>query len=110
MNDTGRLTVPAEARRALGLEGETEFEVEADLSHDALILRPVVTLLREDAWAYTPEHRATLRRARADARAGDVVRLTEAELLAIAEKRAPVPTRKHTARVGQAAKKRPSRR
>lgn len=77
MSKNGRLTVPAEARSALGLEDETEFEVEVDTTEDALILRPIVMLRREDAWAYTPEHRALLRQAHEDSRAGRVRQLTE---------------------------------
>lgn len=77
MNKSGRLTVPAEARSALGLDEETEFEVEVDAESDALILRPVVVLRREDAWAYTPEHRELLRRAHEDSREGRVQHVTE---------------------------------
>lgn len=109
MNEAGRLTLPAGTRRALGLEGEAEFDVEVDSAHDALILRPVVTLRREDAWAYTPEHRALLARAHEDAREGRVARLTEAELVAVAEGR-PTYARKRKTGKTAAAKKSPKRR
>lgn len=39
MNPTGRLTLPADVRRALGLSGETFFEVH--LEDNAIVLRPV---------------------------------------------------------------------
>ncbi|HXM58541.1 MAG TPA: AbrB/MazE/SpoVT family DNA-binding domain-containing protein [Candidatus Dormibacteraeota bacterium] len=39
MNPTGRLTLPADARRALGLRGETFFEVH--LEANAIVLKPV---------------------------------------------------------------------
>jgi bifunctional DNA-binding transcriptional regulator/antitoxin component of YhaV-PrlF toxin-antitoxin module len=39
MNPTGRLTLPADARRALGLRGEAFFEVH--LEANAIILKPV---------------------------------------------------------------------
>lgn len=80
MTATGRLTLPAEARRRLGLEGETELEIEVDESQDAIILRPAVVLRREDAWAYTPEHRDLLARAHRDSREGRVRKVTEREL------------------------------
>jgi AbrB family looped-hinge helix DNA binding protein len=80
VSDTGRVTLPAEARRRLGLRGETEMEIEVDVEHDAIILRPAVTLRREDAWAYTPEHRELLASAHADSREGRVRLLTEDEL------------------------------
>lgn len=85
MSKTGRLTLPAEARRELGLDAETEFEVEVDEERDALILRPVVMLRREDAWAYTPEHRELLRKAHGDSREGRVRVLSEQELLDLVE-------------------------
>ena len=85
MSDSGRLTVPADARRELGIEGEAEFELEVDREQDALILRPAVVLRREDAWAYTPEHRELLRRAHEDSRAGRVREVTEDELSALGD-------------------------
>lgn len=80
MSATGRLTLPAEARQALGLDGEAEFEVEVNGEDDAVILRPAALLRREDAWAYTPEHRQLLERAHDDSEAGRVRSLSEAEL------------------------------
>ncbi len=85
MSKDGRLTVPAEARRALGIEGEAEFEIEVDPTQDALTLRPVVVLRREDAWAYTPEHRQLLARAHRDSREGRVRQMTEEELKRLGE-------------------------
>jgi AbrB family looped-hinge helix DNA binding protein len=83
MNAAGRITLPASARRRLGLTGEAQFEVE--VSGDRIILRPAVVLPREDAWAYTPEHRGLLQRAHEDSRAGRVRRLDESELEALVE-------------------------
>ncbi|MEX2458908.1 MAG: AbrB/MazE/SpoVT family DNA-binding domain-containing protein [Actinomycetota bacterium] len=74
------MTLPAEIRREMGLEEEGEFEVDFDASQDALVLRPAVVLRREDAWAYTPEHRDLLARAHRDSREGRVRRMTEADL------------------------------
>lgn len=85
MNRAGRLTLPAETRRRLRIEAETEFEVEVNEAEDAIILRPAIVLRREDAWAYTPEHRALLARARQDSREGRVRQMTEDELARLAE-------------------------
>jgi bifunctional DNA-binding transcriptional regulator/antitoxin component of YhaV-PrlF toxin-antitoxin module len=85
MSRDGRLTLPAEARRLLQLHGETEFEIEVDESTDAIILRPAIVLRREDAWAYTPEHRELLRRAHRDSREGHVRQLAEEELAQLGE-------------------------
>ena len=83
MNAQGRLTVPAEARRELGLGGEAHFE--AEVRDGELLLRPAVLVPREDSWAYTPEHRALLARAREDAACGRTRRLSEAELHDLAD-------------------------
>lgn len=80
MNRTGRITLPTSLRKLLRLEGEAEFEVEQLDGEDALILRPVITIRRDDAWAYTPEHMERLRKAHEDSRAGRVKRLSEEEL------------------------------
>lgn len=45
MNSTGRVTLPAEARRALGLEGESFFEVAVEA--DRIVLRPVAIVPRD---------------------------------------------------------------
>jgi bifunctional DNA-binding transcriptional regulator/antitoxin component of YhaV-PrlF toxin-antitoxin module len=82
MNSQGRLTVPAEARRELGLGGEAHFE--AEIRDGELRLRPAVLVPREDVWAYTPEHRALLARARADAAHRRTRELGERELLELA--------------------------
>jgi bifunctional DNA-binding transcriptional regulator/antitoxin component of YhaV-PrlF toxin-antitoxin module len=84
MSPNGRLTLPADARRALGLEGEAELEIHVDTALDELVRRPVVILRREDAWAYTPEHRVLLTRAHADSAEGRVHALSEDELAAVA--------------------------
>jgi AbrB family looped-hinge helix DNA binding protein len=64
----GRVTLPAEIRRQLGLEEGARLEVE--IRDGVLQLRPVVVIPRDDAWAYTAEHRALLARALDDIRQG----------------------------------------
>jgi bifunctional DNA-binding transcriptional regulator/antitoxin component of YhaV-PrlF toxin-antitoxin module len=78
MNAQGRVTLPASARRGLGLEGEADLQLEVD--HDAIVLKPTVVLSVEDAWAYTTPHRELLKRAHADSRQGRVRSLRESEL------------------------------
>lgn len=78
MTPTGRMTVPADARRELGISGEADFAVEVE--GDALILRPALVLPRADAWAYEPEHRKRLAQAHRDSREGRVRKLTQAQL------------------------------
>jgi bifunctional DNA-binding transcriptional regulator/antitoxin component of YhaV-PrlF toxin-antitoxin module len=85
VNSEGRLTLPVESRRALGIVGETELEVEVDTERDVLTLRPVLLLRREDAWAYTSEHRELLGKAHADSRDGRVRTLREDELAALGD-------------------------
>lgn len=83
MNAQGRLTVPADARKALGLDGEAQFQ--AEIRDGGLLLRPAVLIPREDAWAYTPEHRALLAKAREDGAAARTRELTEEQLSELAE-------------------------
>ena len=82
----GRLTLPVETRRALGIEGGAEVEIEVDTEQDAIVMRPVIVLRREDAWACTPEHRSLLAAAHADSREGRVQALTEEQLEALADR------------------------
>ncbi len=82
LSESGRLTLPIEVRRKLGLERATQVEVELD--GETIILRPAIVLRREDAWAYTPEHRGLLSRAHSDSSEGRVQQLTEAELKTLA--------------------------
>ena len=85
MEKAGRLTVPVEVRRALGLTGETELEIGVNQAQDTIILRPVGLSHDEDAWAFMPEHRKLLDRARQDSQEGRVRRLTEDELARLGE-------------------------
>ena len=88
MTKTGRLTLPAEIRREMGLTDESTFDVEADPANDIIHLRPRVTIPREDAWAYTPEMRQIVARYRAEVAAGTLreYSLSEEDLKKIAEK------------------------
>lgn len=56
------------------------MDVDVDVEHNVIVLRPVGTSRREDAWAFTPEHNELLARAHTDSREGQVRRLTEDEL------------------------------
>lgn len=82
-NKEGRVTIPAEARAALHVEGETYWTV--DVVDGALVMRPAVVIPREDTWAYTPEHAAKVQRAREDVRAGREVAVSAAELSRIVD-------------------------
>ena len=81
-NKEGRLTIPAEVRAALRIEGETHWTL--DIEEGALVLRPAVVVPREDAWAATADHGAKVRRARADGQHGRIVSVKSADLERIA--------------------------
>lgn len=57
MNPAGRVTVPAEVRRTLGLGEEAFFEVE--VHKGAIVLKPVVVVPLERAKAFLANRRAT---------------------------------------------------
>jgi AbrB family looped-hinge helix DNA binding protein len=82
MSSSGRLTIPAAARRALGIAGEAEFDVE--VVDDHIVLRPSATSADNDDWAYTPKHRRLVQRALKDSEEGRVHRMTEQDLRALA--------------------------
>jgi bifunctional DNA-binding transcriptional regulator/antitoxin component of YhaV-PrlF toxin-antitoxin module len=83
MSNGGRLTIPAEARKQLGVSGETQFQV--DVVQGSIRLRPAVTVPRDDAWAYTPEYRSLVNRSRKEAAAGLTTTLSPADLDKLAE-------------------------
>lgn len=74
MNSQGRVTLPASARRKLGLTEGAQLEVAVDDS--SITLRPARVVVAEDAWAYTPANLAGIRRALDDAKAGRVYRMS----------------------------------
>lgn len=78
MNKQGRVTLPVSARRTLGLTDGSRLEVAVDGS--SITLRPAKVVLAEDAWAYTPENLAGIRRALDDVKAGRVYRLSWQDL------------------------------
>ena len=55
MNPAGRVTVPAEVRRELGLGDEAFFEVQ--VQRGAIFLRPVAVVPLDQAKAYSSSHR-----------------------------------------------------
>jgi AbrB family looped-hinge helix DNA binding protein len=80
MSPNGRLTLPAPARRKLGLRGEAQFDVE--VTEEGILLRPVVRVAREDVWVYRPENLARIEQALADLQAGRLVEMSPTELQA----------------------------
>jgi AbrB family looped-hinge helix DNA binding protein len=78
MSKTGRLTLPAAARRKLGLSGEAHFDVE--VTEEGILLRPVTAVPRDDVWIYTPENIARVQRGLEDLRAGRLIRMSPTEL------------------------------
>src|SRR5215831_11808423 len=56
MNPTGRLTLPADVRRALGLRGDAFFEVH--LEANAIVLKPVAIVPLETVQAQAGQQRA----------------------------------------------------
>lgn len=80
VNAQGRVTLPAEVRRKLHLRDGSQLEVAVD--DERITLRPVQVITGEDAWAYTAESLASIRRGLEDIGAGRVYGgLTEEDLL-----------------------------
>lgn len=84
VNRQGRLTLPAQVRRALHLPNEGAT-LQWELVDGAVVLRPVVVVPAGNAWAYTPEALASIARAEQDVREGRVYRLSKSQVLALIE-------------------------
>lgn len=78
MSREGRVTLPAKVRRSLGLSEGSELLVEQ--RNGAIVLRPAMRVARDDAWAYTAEHRSRVRDAQADVADGRLLPLGEEQL------------------------------
>lgn len=78
VNAQGRVTLPAAARRSLGLGDGAQLEVRVE--DNEIRLRPARMVIAEDAWAYTPESLVSIRRSLDDIAAGHVFELTTEDL------------------------------
>lgn len=97
MNAQGRITLPADVRKKLSLSEGDRLEVAVE--DDRITLRPARLVVAEDAWAYTAENLAGIRRALDDIAAGRVYRLSWNELERIGRtgeipKREPRPAKR----------------
>src|SRR5437879_13839111 len=72
INAQGRMTVPSEIRRELGISGEATLIVETEAGR--MIGRPAVLIPAEDAWAHAPRQRELLAAALAHAAARRLAR------------------------------------
>ena len=79
VNRQGRLTLPADVRRHLGIGEGSQLEVR--VQDRSIELRPTAIVPEEDRWAYTPAALAALKHALADIKAGYVFELSEEQLL-----------------------------
>jgi len=78
VNAQGRITLPADARRSLGLTDGAQLEVQVEKNE--IRLRPARLVVAEDAWAYTAESLASIKRSLADIAAGRTFELTTEDL------------------------------
>ncbi len=78
VNKQGRITLPIDTRRRLGLHEGRQLEVVVDGGE--IRLRPATVVPAEDAWAYTPEALRSLRRALEHVTAGRVFRSSPEDL------------------------------
>jgi AbrB family looped-hinge helix DNA binding protein len=76
----GTVTIPAQARRALGLD-QPGAQVEVVLRDGELVLVPYVAIPAETAWFWSEGHQAAEREADADLAAGRHTDFDDAEQL-----------------------------
>jgi AbrB family looped-hinge helix DNA binding protein len=85
VNAQGRITLPAEARRRLGLDDGARLEVSVE-DHE-IRLRPAQLVVAEDAWAYTAQSLQSIKRSLEDIKAGRVYSMSTDEIARSAQKR-----------------------
>ena len=78
VNAQGRITLPADARRVLGLEDGSQLEV--SVKGEEIRLRPARLVIAEDAWAYTADSLRSIKRSLADIKAGRVYAMSTDEI------------------------------
>ncbi len=78
MNRQGRITLPVDARRRLGLDEGRQLSVSVD--ENEIRLRPLRSIPEEDAWLYTSDNIESIRRALADVAAGRTFTASAQEL------------------------------
>jgi AbrB family looped-hinge helix DNA binding protein len=78
VNAQGRITLPADARRELGLGDGAQLEVRVE--GQEIRLRPARVVVAEDAWAYTADSIASIKRSLDDIAAGRVFEMTTEQL------------------------------
>ena len=74
VNRQGRITLPIDVRRRLGIGEGTQLEVKVE--SNTVKLRRASVIPDEDRWAHTPAAIASLKRALADVKAGRVFELS----------------------------------
>lgn len=79
VNKQGRLTLPVDVRRTLGIGEGTHLEVKVE--NGGVRLQPAYVVAGEGRRAYTPHALASLKRALADVKAGRIFEMTDAQLL-----------------------------
>jgi len=68
LTSKGQVAIPAALRRKLGLEPGDQIEFELDV--DRIILKPVVTIPKSQAWFWTGEWQEKEKRAQKDIEEG----------------------------------------
>ncbi|MGD9891079.1 MAG: AbrB/MazE/SpoVT family DNA-binding domain-containing protein [Dehalococcoidia bacterium] len=79
MDESGRLIVPEDVRRSLGLTGVTALELEVDADGGVLVLRSATTRT-PDSVDFTPDQLESVARGLIDSREGRIRRLSERDL------------------------------
>lgn len=85
MDKEGRVWIPEEMLRALGIDGPVLMTVEIDAASGTLVLRPGESVPEEDWDCYLPERREASKRAERDSRNHPGYQLDRADLERLGE-------------------------
>jgi|SRR5450759_4089271 antitoxin MazE len=81
VNERGALTIPASIRKAVGINGSDVVLIAAADDGSSILIKPQVSVDRDQAWFWTPQWQSEEKKSAADHEAGRVTRMTPKEFL-----------------------------
>jgi len=86
VNERGAITIPAQVRKAVGMEGESLVVASAVENGNEILIRMQLTIDRDQAWFWSPEWQAEEKKSAADYDRGRVTKMSADDFLREIEK------------------------
>lgn len=81
VNERGAMTIPAEVRKAIGLEGESLVVASAVENGNEILIKVQLTVDRDQAWFWKPEWQTEEKKSAEDYRDGKVTKMSPDDFL-----------------------------